>query len=78
MDLNKFNAKYTGQEIIEKLQDANKYLREILTEEKTKTERNIQALNKSLFKFKEDNSYLFNQLEEYKRKLNEINKNIQN
>ncbi len=76
MDLNKFNARYTGQEIIEKLQDDNKYLREIFVEEKTKTEKNIQALNKSLSEFKEENTYLSNQLEEYKRKLKEINKNL--
>jgi len=76
MDLNKFNARYTGQEIIEKLQDDNKYLREIFVEEKTKTEKNIQALNNSLSEFKEENSYLSNQLEEYKRKLKEINKNL--
>ena len=75
MDLNKFNARYTGQEIIEKLQDDNKYLREIFVEEKTKTEKNIQALNNSLSEFKEENTYLSNQLEEYKRKLKEINKN---
>jgi phage shock protein A len=75
MDLNKFNAQYTGQEIIEKLQDDNKYLREILVEEKTKTEKNIQALHSSLSEFKEENTYLSNQLEEYKRKLKEINKN---
>ena len=78
MDLNKFNARYTGQEIIEKLQDDNKYLREIFVEEKTKTEKNIQALNNSLSEFKEENTYLSNQLEEYKRKLDEINKNLQN
>ena len=76
MDLNKFNAKYTGQEIIEKLQDDNKYLREIFVEEKTKAEKNIQALNNSLSEFKEENTYLSNQLEEYKRKLKEINKNL--
>jgi|TARA_B100000959_G_scaffold279118_1_gene338696 hypothetical protein len=76
MDLNKFNARYTGQEIIEKLQDDNKYLREIFVEEKTKTEKNIQALNNSLSEFKEENTYLSNQLEEYKRKLKEINKNL--
>ena len=75
MDLNKFNAQYTGQEIIEKLQDDNKYLREIFVEEKTKAEKNIQALNNSLSEFKEENTYLSNQLEEYKRKLKEINKN---
>jgi len=76
MDLNKFNARYTGQEIIEKLQDDNKYLREIFVEEKTKAEKNIQALNNSLSEFKEENTYLSNQLEEYKRKLKEINKNL--
>ena len=76
MDLNKFNARYTGQEIIEKLQDDNKYLREIFVEEKTKTEKNIQALNNSLSEFKEENTYLSNQLEEYKRKLKEIKKNF--
>ena len=76
MDLNKFNARYTGQEVIEKLQDDNKYLREIFVEEKTKTEKNIQALNNSLSEFKEENTYLSNQLEEYKRKLKEINKNL--
>ena len=76
MDLNKFNARYTGQEIIEKLQNDNKYLREVLTEEKIKTRGNMKALNKSLSEFKEENTYLSNQLEEYKRKLKEINKNL--
>ena len=32
MELNRFNARMTGQEMIEKLQSENKYLREILVE----------------------------------------------
>ncbi len=48
MELNKFNAKYTAREMIEKLQEENKYLREELVEEKVKSEGNIRALNKVL------------------------------
>ena len=65
MQLNKFNAKLTGQEMIEKLQDENKYLREELVEEKVKSEGNIRALNKALTEVKEDNSELSRQIEDY-------------
>ena len=65
MNLNKFNAKFTGQEMIEKLQDENKYLRETIVEEKIKSEGNIRALNKALTEVKEDNSNLSRQIEDY-------------
>jgi|TARA_B100000959_G_scaffold41529_1_gene41672 predicted nucleic acid-binding Zn-ribbon protein len=65
MQLNKFNAKLTGQEMIEKLQDENKYLREELVEEKVKSEGNITALNKALTEAKEDNSRLARQIDDY-------------
>jgi predicted nucleic acid-binding Zn-ribbon protein len=65
MQLNKFNAKLTGQEMIEKLQDENKYLREVLLEEKVKTEGNITALNKALTEVKEDNQQLVKQIDDY-------------
>ena len=65
MELNKFNAKYTVQEMIEKLQEENKYLREILVEEKVKSEDSIRALNKALTEVKEDNSELSRQIEDY-------------
>jgi len=65
MNLNKFNAKFTGQEMIEKLQDENKYLRETIVEEKMKSEGNIRALNKTLTEVKEDNSNLSKQIEDY-------------
>ena len=65
MQLNKFNAKLTGQEMIEKLQDENKYLREGLVEEKVKSEGNITALNKALTEAKEDNSRLARQIDDY-------------
>ena len=67
MQLNKFNAKLTGQEMIEKLQDENKYLREELVEEKVKSEGNITALNKALTEAKEDNSRLARQIDEIGR-----------
>ena len=65
MELNKFNAKLTGQEMIEKLQDENKYLREELVEEKVKSDGNIRALNKELTEVKEDNNKLSRQIEDY-------------
>ena len=65
MQLNKFNAKLTGQEMIEKLQDENKYLRKVLLEEKLKTEGNITALNKALTEVKEDNQQLVKQIDDY-------------
>tara|TARA_B100001996_G_scaffold308468_1_gene249972 strand:- start:116 stop:361 length:246 start_codon:yes stop_codon:yes gene_type:complete len=65
MQLNKFNAKLTCQEMIEKLQDENKYLREVLLEEKVKTEGNITALNKALTEVKEDNQQLVKQIDDY-------------
>jgi len=65
MELNKFNAKYTAREMIEKLQEENKYLRGELVEEKVKSEGNIRALNKALTEVKEDNSELSRQIEDY-------------
>ncbi len=65
MELNKVNPKFTGQEMIEKLQDENKYLREAIVEEKIKSEGNIRALNKSLTEVKVDNSNLSRQIEYY-------------
>jgi len=65
MELNKFNVKYTAQEMIEKLQEENKYLREELVEEKVKSEGNIRALNKALTEVKGDNSELSRQIEDY-------------
>ena len=65
MELNKVNPKFTGQEMIEKLQDENKYLRESIVEEKIKSEGNIRALNKALIEVKDDNSNLTRQIEEY-------------
>ena len=65
MELNKFNAKYTAQEMIEKLQEENKYLREELVEEKVKSEGNIRALNKVLEEVKEDNNKLSKQINDY-------------
>jgi len=65
MELNRFNARMTGQEMIEKLQSENKYLREILVEEKIKSEGNIKALNKALSEVKEDNTKLARQIDDY-------------
>ena len=65
MELNKVNPKFTGQEMIEKLQDENKYLRESIVEEKIKSEGNIRALNKALTEVKEDNGKLSGQIEDY-------------
>ena len=65
MELNKFNARMTGQEMIEKLQDENKYLRQTLVEEKVKSEGNIKALNKALSEVKEDNTKLARQIDDY-------------
>ncbi|MDP7195635.1 MAG: hypothetical protein QF864_05525 [SAR202 cluster bacterium] len=65
MELNKFNAKYTAREMIEKLQEENKYLREELVEEKVKSEGNIRALNKVLEEVKEDNNKLSKQINDY-------------
>ena len=65
MELNKVNPKFTGQEMIEKLQYENKYLRESIVEEKIKSEGNIRALNKALIEVKEDNSNLSRQIEDY-------------
>jgi len=65
MNLNRFNARMTGQEMIEKLQDENKYLRETLVEEKIKSEGNIKALNKALEETKDDNSKLTTQINDY-------------
>ena len=47
------------------LQNENKYLREIITEEKVKSEGNINALNKALTEAKEDNNKLSRQIEDY-------------
>ena len=65
MELNKFNARMTGQEMIEKLQDENKYLRQTLVEEQVKSDRNIRALNRALTEVKEDNGKLSRQIEDY-------------
>ena len=65
MELSRDTAKFTSQEMIEKLQDENKYLRETIVEEKTKSEGNIRALNKALTEVKEDNSNLSRQIEDY-------------
>ena len=61
MQLNRFNARMTGQEMIEKLQKENKYL----IEEKVKTDGNINALNKALEEVKEDNQKLTKQIDDY-------------
>jgi len=65
MELNRHIAKLTGQEMIEKLQDENKYLRKELIEEKVKSDGNISALNKKLTEIKEDNSKLSRQIDDY-------------
>jgi len=65
MELSRDTAKLTSHEMIEKLQDENKYLREIIVEEKIKSEGNIRALNKALTEVKEDNSKLSGQIEGY-------------
>ena len=65
MELNRYIAKLTGQEMIEKLQDENKYLRGVIVEEKVKSEGNIIALNKALTEAKEDNSKLSKQIDDY-------------
>ena len=65
MELSKDTAKLTSHEMIEKLQDENKYLREIIVEEKIKSEGNIRALNKALTEVKEDNGKLSGQIEDY-------------
>ena len=65
MELNRFNARMTGQEMIEKLQNENKYLRETLVEEKVKSEGNIKALNKALTEIKDDNTKLSRQIDDY-------------
>ena len=65
MELSRDTAKFTSQEMIEKLQNENKYLRETIVEEKIKSEENIRALNKALIEVKEDNSNLSRQIEDY-------------
>ena len=65
MELSRDTAKFTSHEMIEKLQDENKYLRETIVEEKIKSEENIRALNKALTEVKEDNSNLSRQIEDY-------------
>ena len=65
MELNRFNAKLTGQEMIEKLQEENNYLRNEIIEEKVKTDRNISALNEALEEIKEDNQKLTKQIDDY-------------
>jgi len=64
MELNKFNARMTGQEMIEKLQNENKYLRQSIVEEQVKSDENIRALNRALTEVKEDNSKLSRQIED--------------
>jgi len=65
MELNRFNAKLTGQEMIEKLQEENNYLRNEIIEEKVKTDGNISALNEALEEIKEDNQKLTKQIDDY-------------
>ena len=65
MELSRDTAKFTSHEMIEKLQDENKYLRETIVEEKIKSEGNIRALNKALTEVKEDSSNLSRQIEDY-------------
>ena len=65
MELSRDTAKFTSHEMIEKLQDENKYLKETIVEEKMKSEGNIKALNKALGEVKEDNSNLSRQIEDY-------------
>ena len=65
MELSRDTAKFTSHEMIEKLQDENKYLRETIVEEKRKSEGNIRALNKALTEVKVDNSNLSRQIEDY-------------
>ena len=65
MELNRFNAKLTGQEMIEKLQEENNYLRNEIIEEKVKTDGNISALNEALEETKEDNQKLTKQIDDY-------------
>jgi len=65
MELNRDIAKLTSREMIEKLQDENKYLRETIIEEKVKSESNIKALNKALTEIKDDNEKLSKQIEDY-------------
>ena len=65
MELSRDTAKLTSHEMIEKLQDENKYLRETIVEEKIKSEGNIRALNKALTEVKEDNGKLSGQIEDY-------------
>jgi predicted nucleic acid-binding Zn-ribbon protein len=65
MELSRNTAKFTPHEMIEELQEENKYLREILVEEKVKSKDSIRALNKALTEVKEDNSELSRQIEDY-------------
>ena len=65
MELSRDTARFTSHEMIEKLQDENKYLRETVVEEKIKSEENIRALNKALTEVKEDNGKLSGQIEDY-------------
>ena len=65
MELNRFNARLTGQEMIEKLQEENNYLKKELIEEKVKTDGNVSALNKALEEIKEDNQKLTKQIDDY-------------
>ena len=65
MELNKFNARMTGQEMIEKLQNENKYLRQSIVEEQVKSDENIRVLNRALTEVKEDNGKLSRQIEDY-------------
>ena len=65
MELNRFNPKCTGQEMIEKLQEENNYLKKELIEEKVKTDGNVSALNKALEEIKEDNQKLTKQIDDY-------------
>jgi len=55
----------TSKEVIQRLQEENKYLKEAIVEEKMKTVSNIKALNRALSEVKNDNSKLSKQIEDY-------------
>ena len=68
MELNRFNAKFTGQEMIDKLQKENKYLKETLVEEKVKTQEKLENQDQFLKVVKDITSKGFLR-SDYKRKL---------
>ena len=65
MRLENYKTKFKNNQMFEELQSENKYLREILVEEKIKSEGNIKALNKALSEVKEDNTKLARQIDDY-------------